>query len=278
MATNTTNYDLIKPEYADAADIADINSNMDVIDGAMNDNATAISTANTTITAHSQSIATNTADIATNAAAIATNAAAISSNSSAIAKLDSNTNSTKDILASALTCEKTTLFNGSGSSYTGVVPGNSNNYKYGVFTVNVRDTRRFVIAQGANNETAVNVYSGSAWNGWQELVSKNDVNSLFKIVNVSKYIITSGTLDAGSTGYTDVSVTIPSGYKTLGIASIVINHPGSSNGLQVSGGVGIEQTGTITTYVNYHSPKTVQASATDFNLVVLCIKSDYVLA
>lgn len=77
MATNTTNYDLIKPEYADAADIADINSNMDVIDDAMNDNATAISSANTAIEANTQAIATNTQNIATNTAAITANSDAI---------------------------------------------------------------------------------------------------------------------------------------------------------------------------------------------------------
>jgi len=37
MATNTTNYNLIKPAYEDIADIADINDNMDTIDGALTD-------------------------------------------------------------------------------------------------------------------------------------------------------------------------------------------------------------------------------------------------
>ena len=37
MASNTTNYNLVKPAYADDADIADINGNMDIIDGAMKD-------------------------------------------------------------------------------------------------------------------------------------------------------------------------------------------------------------------------------------------------
>lgn len=35
MATNTTNYNLIKPEYTDDADIKDINDNMDIIDSAL---------------------------------------------------------------------------------------------------------------------------------------------------------------------------------------------------------------------------------------------------
>ena len=36
MATNTTNYHLVKPGYSDTADIADINGNMDIIDTALN--------------------------------------------------------------------------------------------------------------------------------------------------------------------------------------------------------------------------------------------------
>lgn len=35
MSTQTTNYNLVKPDYSDAADIADINGNMEIIDTAM---------------------------------------------------------------------------------------------------------------------------------------------------------------------------------------------------------------------------------------------------
>lgn len=38
MATNTTNFSLVKPAYADTADIADINGNMDIIDTVMKNN------------------------------------------------------------------------------------------------------------------------------------------------------------------------------------------------------------------------------------------------
>lgn len=54
MATNTTNYNLVKPAYADTADIADINGNMDIIDGQMKTNADGVS-ANATSLAKSQS-------------------------------------------------------------------------------------------------------------------------------------------------------------------------------------------------------------------------------
>ena len=35
MSTNTSNYNLVKPDYADDADIGDINGNMDIIDSAL---------------------------------------------------------------------------------------------------------------------------------------------------------------------------------------------------------------------------------------------------
>ena len=48
MSTLTTNYNLIKPDYADSADIADINGNSDILDGvikAISDKANANETA-----------------------------------------------------------------------------------------------------------------------------------------------------------------------------------------------------------------------------------------
>ncbi|MFV0552282.1 MAG: hypothetical protein ACK5L6_10245 [Anaerorhabdus sp.] len=44
MAKTTENYALIKPDYGDAADIAVINSNMDIIDGELKNQAEAINT------------------------------------------------------------------------------------------------------------------------------------------------------------------------------------------------------------------------------------------
>lgn len=49
MSTTTTNYNLVKPEYYDDADIADINGNMDAIDTQMKANADAIATASSSI-------------------------------------------------------------------------------------------------------------------------------------------------------------------------------------------------------------------------------------
>ena len=97
----------------------------------------------------------------------------IAANSTAIAKLDSNTNSTNDILADALTSNTTRFFSGTGSSYTGTVP--NGNYKYGTFMVNRRYGTKTVLAQSANNDIAINTYDGSSWTGWQELATKSDL-------------------------------------------------------------------------------------------------------
>lgn len=35
MSTNTTNLNLVKPDYGEALDVSDINGNMDIIDGAV---------------------------------------------------------------------------------------------------------------------------------------------------------------------------------------------------------------------------------------------------
>ena len=57
MATQTTNYHLVKPAYSDTADIADINGNMDIIDGQMKTNADDVSS-------NSDAIAKNEAGLA----------------------------------------------------------------------------------------------------------------------------------------------------------------------------------------------------------------------
>lgn len=89
-------------------------------------------------------------------------------------KLDSNTNETTDILASALACTKTTFFKTSGSSsYTGTLPSNA--YKVSTFIVNVRGGGRFVTATNSEGGVATNYYTGSAWIGWQELALNSSI-------------------------------------------------------------------------------------------------------
>lgn len=80
--------------------------------------------------------------------------------------LDSGSNTTNDILATAVSVTKSSSYNGSGSSYTGTVP--SSNFKYGAFHVDVRGSRKFVTAYGTGGEIATNVYDGTSWIGWKQ--------------------------------------------------------------------------------------------------------------
>ena len=84
-----------------------------------------------------------------------------------ISRLNSDANLTNDILVDAVNCSNSTFFYGSGTAYTGSVP--NVNYEYGTFMVNVRRTSKYVIAQSASNDIAINVYESGAWIGWQEL-------------------------------------------------------------------------------------------------------------
>lgn len=50
MATNTTNYSLVKPDFVDVVDISELNGNMDTIDSTMKTNADDIASAESNIT------------------------------------------------------------------------------------------------------------------------------------------------------------------------------------------------------------------------------------
>lgn len=100
---------------------------------------------------------------------------------SGIDELNSNTNLTNDILADALTSNKTKFFSGTGSSYTGTVP--NGNYKYGTFMVNRRYGVKTVLAQSANNDIAINTYDGSTWTGWQELALNSKFTPTHQNIN-----------------------------------------------------------------------------------------------
>ena len=84
----------------------------------------------------------------------------------AVGAINSNINVTNDILESALSVDRSTFFNGSGSAYTGVMP--VPNVRYGVFHVDVRGTRKFVTGVGTGGEIVVNTYDGTSWSGWKE--------------------------------------------------------------------------------------------------------------
>lgn len=136
------------------------------------------------------------------------------SNTTAIAKLDSNTNSTNDILADALTSNTTRFFSGTGSSYTGTVP--NGNYKYGTFMVNIRYGTKTVLAQSANNDIAINTYDGSSWTGWQELATKSGTWNNFTtaassgITFYNDTVSTSGYIVRGGFCFVNVSMAVDS--------------------------------------------------------------------
>lgn len=180
MATTTTNLSLKKPALDDDALIADINDNMDTLDSTIGAPSTASAVDGANAFAKINSLNSNKA------------------NQSDVNKLDSNTNETTDILASALACTKTTFFKTSGSSsYTGTLP--SNDYKVSTFIVNVRGGGRFVTATNSVGGVATNYYTGNAWAGWQELA----LNS-----SIPKYLISSENTSSVSPN-TNSSVTVP---------------------------------------------------------------------
>ena len=79
--------------------------------------------------------------------------------------MDTNANSTNDILSDAISTTNTKFFNGGGSSYTGSVP--NNDMKYGIFLVFVRESRKYVVSIASTGLMYTNAYTGSAWSGWR---------------------------------------------------------------------------------------------------------------
>ena len=129
---------------------------------------------------------------------------AVGANSTAISKLDSNANSTTDILATALTCTKTAMFKGAGSSYTGSVPKQA--MRYGTFFVNVIANDKFVLCQSTAG-VHYNSYSGNSWAGWKELAT--DENIKYQEITITLTSSTGRTIsqNAGLSGYKLISAT-----------------------------------------------------------------------
>ena len=104
---------------------------------------------------------------------------AVGSNSTAITNLssvtNSNSNSTKDIIADALACTRTKFFYGAGANYTGTVP--DANYKYGTFIVNVRGDDRHIIAQSGTGDFATNSYR-NGWSGWKVVADASKLGDI----------------------------------------------------------------------------------------------------
>ena len=93
----------------------------------------------------------------------------------------------------------------------------------------------------------------------------------FKVVRVDDRI---GAMSAGSSGFRTLSATIPSGYKTTGITTIVYTHPGTS-GFVTMLSIGAERTGTISIYVPYYCYKATGLNDSDYQVCILTIKSEF---
>jgi hypothetical protein len=78
-------------------------------------------------------------------------------------------------------------------------------------------------------------------------------------------------LSAGDKGYKELTISIPAGYKTIGISSISCGHIGAVGGLSLLTNVPMEMTGTSTIYLAYGTTVALSAVQTDFNIRVLCI-------
>jgi hypothetical protein len=104
-------------------------------------------------------------------------------------KLNSESNTTNDILVDALNVTGTKFFK-AGSSYTGSVPNSF--YKYGTFEVFTRGTTKIVIAQSQAGEMAINTYYSSAWSGWNEL-ALNSKMAKSATTYASHYFTSAGT-------------------------------------------------------------------------------------
>lgn len=88
-------------------------------------------------------------------------------------------------------------------------------------------------------------------------------------------VISSDGLTAGAYGFYTGSITVPTGYKTTGIYSIALNHPGVAGGLSLMGAVVSGLSGTLTIYVGYYTPRAISGANSDFDLTLECIKDEY---
>lgn len=119
------------------------------------------------------------------------------------------------------------------------------------------------------------------WSGNEFLAGDLTFSGAISLANMNKviesdrqYVIQSGTLNANSYGYIEVSVNVPSGYKTTGLISIYLGHPAAAGGLQLCGGIRKKQTGTITIYLSYFTPVAIAAANTDFFVNIGIINSN----
>ena len=103
----------------------------------------------------------------------------------------------------------------------------------------------------------------------------NTANALL----VSRKVIISigdmGNLSANDHGYLPVSFTVPDGYKTTGLYSVVLGHPGNANVIGVSASFQRGATGAGTAYLNYYAHSAVSQVNSDFTLYIDCVPSTF---
>lgn len=102
------------------------------------------------------------------------------------------------------------------------------------------------------------------------------------LANSSKYVHVTGNCGAlteNARGYTSVSITVPSGYKTTGLYSVSYNHPAAEGnaGLNLGASFAKRATGTITVFIVYNTIGALSAANSDFELHVHCVPEDYIV-
>lgn len=125
------------------------------------------------------------------------------------------------------------------------------------------------IASGATLVLDTNIELDSVGDELKTLNS--DLADIVKTVSSST--INLGALSSGSAGYGSTTVTIPSGYKTVGIANASKNHPGAGTAFNVMAFVQSDVTGQTTVDYTYSAVGSVAANAADFHIRVLCVRS-----
>lgn len=110
------------------------------------------------------------------------------------------------------------------------------------------------------------------WGAWDSLALNSNLKNHRILTKCNRKI---GALSAGAHGYTTVSITIPSGYKTTGIISTSLGHPSAAGGLSIVAGINPGVSGTRDVYVSYYAPITIAESASDIEFAVECISDAY---
>jgi hypothetical protein len=125
------------------------------------------------------------------------------------------------------------------------------------------------IAAGATLTIGTNIELAPVGDELKTLSS--DLTDIVKTASSST--INLGALTSGSAGYGSTTVTIPSGYKTVGIANASKNHPGVGTAFNVMAFLQADLTGQATVDYTYSAVGSVAANAADFHIRVLCVRA-----